>query len=59
MKRGDQPMPIAITLILTSERDATLPQNVGRANYAALLARLSQFDQLLAFFLEKSGGLVP
>lgn len=41
-------MLIAITLVLTLEADATLPAHLGRANYAATLARIGMVDPALA-----------
>ncbi|MEZ4737479.1 MAG: hypothetical protein R3E79_61170 [Caldilineaceae bacterium] len=37
-------MLIAIVLTLTSPTDAVLPAHLGRANYAATLARLQAMD---------------
>ena len=52
-------MLTAITLTLAADHDVTLPQNVGRANYAAVLARLSQVDPTLAAELHDSDGPKP
>lgn len=52
-------MLISIVLTLVSAKDATLPAFVGRANYAATLARLSCVDEALAQRIHQSDGPKP
>lgn len=52
-------MLIALTLVLSLEADATLPVHLGRANYAAVLARLAAVDPLLAQLIHDSQGPKP
>jgi CRISPR-associated endoribonuclease Cas6 len=48
-------MLIAITLVLTPEVDTILPGHVGRAHYAAVLARLAGVDPILAAIHDGDG----
>lgn len=52
-------MLISIILTLVSETATTLPAHVGRANYAATLARLTQVDAALATALHDGDGPKP
>lgn len=52
-------MLIAITLTLVSETDLTLPPHLGRANYAATLARLTTVAPALAQAIHDSDGPKP
>lgn len=52
-------MLIAIVLTLTSPTDATIPANLGRANYAATLALLQQLDPALGPALHDGNGPKP
>ena len=52
-------MLISIILTLTSATAAGLPGNLGRANYAALLARIGQVDAALAQRIHDSDGPKP
>ncbi len=52
-------MLIAITLALTLDRNATLPGHLGRANYAATLARLQAVDPPLAQAIHDGDGPKP
>jgi CRISPR-associated endoribonuclease Cas6 len=52
-------MMIAITLALASDRQALLPPDLGRANYAATLARLAALDSALAAAVHEGEGPKP
>lgn len=52
-------MLISIVLTLTSPTDATIPANLGRANYAATLALLQQLDPALGPALHDGDGPKP
>lgn len=52
-------MLISIILTLTSETSATLPAHLGRANYAATLARLQTLDPALGAALHDGDGPKP
>ena len=52
-------MLIAITLVLTTDAAASLPAYLGRANYAATLARLAAADPALAQAIHDSDGPKP
>ncbi|MEZ4864395.1 MAG: CRISPR system precrRNA processing endoribonuclease RAMP protein Cas6 [Caldilineaceae bacterium] len=49
-------MLISIVLTLTSSTDATLPAHLGRANYAATLARLQALDPALGPTIHDGDG---
>lgn len=52
-------MLIAIVLYLAALKDEVLPTALGRANYAAVLARMGQVDPALAQTLHDSDGPKP
>lgn len=52
-------MLISIVLELESQKDGVLPGELGRAGYAALLARLNDLDAPLAAQLHAGNGLKP
>jgi CRISPR-associated endoribonuclease Cas6 len=52
-------MLIAITLVLTPQTDTTLPGHLGRANYAAALARIAGVDAALAAAIHDGDGPKP
>jgi len=52
-------MLISIVLTLESDTPATLPGHVGRANYAAALARLNQMDPALGGRIHGGDGPKP
>lgn len=52
-------MLIAIQLTLVSDKPGTLPPHLGRANYAATLARLHKADPALAAAVHGAGGPKP
>jgi CRISPR-associated endoribonuclease Cas6 len=52
-------MLISIVLTLTTDRPATLPAELGRANYTALLARLRSMDPALAAEVHDGNGPKP
>jgi len=52
-------MLISIVLELESKRDGVLPGELGRAGYAALLARLSELDAPLAAQIHAGNGPKP
>lgn len=52
-------MLLSLVLTLVSETTATLPLAVGRANHAAILARIDQFDPPLAARIHDGNGPKP
>jgi CRISPR-associated endoribonuclease Cas6 len=50
---------ISIVLTLTTDRSATLPAELGRANYTALLARLHRMNPALAAEVHDGNGPKP
>lgn len=57
--RLGSPQLISIVLALESDTDTVLPAMLGRANHAATLERLGSFDDRLAGYLDKPGGMKP
>ena len=52
-------MLIALTLILSPDRDVVLPAVLGRANHAATLRRLAEIDPALVTALHDDDGPKP
>ncbi len=52
-------MLISLVLTLETDRPVTLPGHLGRANYAAVLARLAQVDAALAARIHDEDGPKP
>jgi CRISPR-associated endoribonuclease Cas6 len=52
-------MPISIVLTLTPDAPVVLPADLGRANYAEVLARVSAYDPALASAIHDGDGNKP
>lgn len=52
-------MLVSIVLTLSSAVDQSLPQHLGRANYAALLLRMAEYDTVLAGEIHDNDGPKP